>query len=232
MFIFSFSSRKNTDTNIHRRKFPDKLMGTILQSPTFSSNINVDASSTFPCSGPSVTRELYFPKRLCRLVGRGKTQCHPRSNNTLKFTEIQSWSFFILSLAHRWEEGTQSQGSGKGGRGKEERKGCLPRPTVHEQDFPWSPEARPSRGKVARAHTCHGHEQLTKILPPATSHKAKAALGALRSVRFHFTPPGLLEDTFVPRGLISEGCRCVATWTLTRIWICKLYSKTMDTCSS
>ena len=78
-FPFSFSSCKKIDTNIHRRKFPNRLMETIqIISPIFSVNLNVDASSTSHCGGWPVTREPNFFKGLCILVGRGKTQDHFR----------------------------------------------------------------------------------------------------------------------------------------------------------
>lgn len=84
----------------------------------------------------------------------------PGSNNTPTETHGGPVIFLILSHSHRWvPEGEEER--------KEKLRPACQRPTSRSRPCP--PAARPAPGEVARAHICHGHEQLTKILP--LSHK-------------------------------------------------------------
>lgn len=121
----------------------------------------------------------------------------------LKLPEIYSWSSWSFPIL-TGGGGSREAGPWKWGRQKGDIRGCLPRPPVHEQDFPCIPAASPHEGEVARANICHGYEQFTKILPLSHKPQATAALWDLWSICFHFTQPGLSEDSFVPRRLISE----------------------------
>lgn len=142
----------------------------------------------------------------------------------------QSWSFLILSLTHRRGGNT---GPGLWKRKKRERRN---EGLLAEAHRPWAGFPLFSGGKAQSRISCKGtylSQAWATYKNIAPSHKPQSQGCSVRfTVCFHFTQPGLLEDTFVPRGLISEGCRRVATWKLTRIRICKLHPKTMDTCNS
>lgn len=166
--------------------------------------------------GSSVTYELKFSTVLCIIVGRGPTpevSLEDQITHLLKLIKIQSWSFWSFPHFHKWEEVIESLGPWKRGREKK-IKSCLPRPTMHEQDFPCVHAARPAQGELARAHICQGHVQLAKYRPWATSHKPHATSHKLGPICFHFIQPGLLEDSFVPRGLTSEQ---LVTWKLLQL---------------